>query len=74
MTTPRLPVDFNSAHDERAIRLNTRGTLEALREGLTLQKGMEVFVTDDELLARARIGRRDGVWVAVIEAWLEGSP
>lgn len=72
MTVPRLSVDFNSADDERTVRLNTRGTLDALRaQGLALQEGMEILVTDDEMFARARVDKRDGVWVAVIIAWVE---
>lgn len=72
MTLPILPVDFNSADQDHAVRLGTRATLAYLnKESLQLHEGMEVLISDDELSARAKVTMRDGMWVAVVWEWLE---
>jgi len=72
MKLPILPVDFNSADQDQAVRLGTRATLAYLnKESLQLREGMEVLITDDELLARAEVAMRDGMWVALIKEWLK---
>lgn len=72
--TPSVQVDFNAADSERVIRLlpMTKSELEA--QNVELEEGLEVIITDDELWARAKIAFHDGMWVAVVEEWLESSP
>lgn len=62
MELPILPADFNSADQDQAVRLGTRATLAYLNmESLQLRKGMEVLITDDQLLAHAEVAMRDGL-------------
>ncbi len=69
---PILPVDFNNADDDCTVRLVTQATRAFLdQESLQLYEGMDVLITDEELTARAEVRLRDGVWVAVIQGWLD---
>ena len=71
MSGALIPVDFNNADEDYAVRLITRGTLDFLRtNSIELSEGMEVTITGDELLARAVVTMRHGMWVAVIDRWL----
>jgi len=67
MATITIPVDFNAMNEDSSIRLNTRGAIDALeQQGLKLREGMEVFIEDGELSARARVCLRHGIWSAEI--------
>lgn len=67
-----IPVDFNNADADGAVRLETKGTLDFLRSrSIELAEGMTVIIADDELIARALVTMRDGIWVARIEGWLD---
>jgi hypothetical protein len=71
MSGTPIPVDFNNADEDHAVRLVTRGTLDFLRtNSIELSEGMDVTITDDELLAHAVVTMRHGTWVAVIDRWL----
>lgn len=72
--TPSVQVDFNAADSECVIRLLplAKSVLEA--QNATLEEGLEVIITDDELWARARVAFHHGMWVAVVEEWLDSSP
>jgi len=65
-----IPIDFNNADEDGAYRLHLPVTSEYLQaNGLELHEGMEVEITDGELLARARVTYREGIWVAVVVEW-----
>lgn len=57
---PHIPVDFGNCDADGAVRLVTR-----------VKEGLAVLLTDGELNATARVTMRDGMWVAVIVAWLD---
>ena len=72
MILPTLPVDFGNADEDGAIRLGTRATISFMeRESLKFFVGMQVNISDGELLARADVTMRNGMWVAVVREWLE---
>jgi hypothetical protein len=65
-----IPVDFNNADEDEAVRLVTRGTLDFLRaNAIELFEGMDVTITDGEILADAVVTMRHGAWVAVVGRW-----
>jgi hypothetical protein len=71
MSGTPIPVDFNNADEDYAVHLVTRGTLDFLRtNSIELSEGMDVTITDDELLAHAVVTMRHGMWAAVIDRWL----
>ncbi len=66
-----LPVDFGNCDVDNAVRLTTKGTVDALKqEGIQLKDGMELTITDGELTAVGVACMRDGMWVAQIVRWL----
>jgi hypothetical protein len=66
-----IPVDFGNCDPDGAVRLITRGTVKAIEDaGVTLQEGVEVFLTDGELRASGKVTMRDGMWVALVSNWL----
>lgn len=67
---PVIPIDFNTADEDGAYRLHLPVVTEFLQaNGLEFHEGMEVEITDGELLARARVTYREGIWVAVVLEW-----
>jgi hypothetical protein len=75
MGKPRLPVDFGNRDPDGAVRLTTHGVDQYLAEhALSLCEGLEVEMTDDELLAEGHVTMRDGMWIAVLERWIEQPP
>jgi hypothetical protein len=72
VSKPRLPVDFGNRDPDGAVRLTTRGTEAYLAENaVSLHEGLEIDMTDDELLAEGHVTMRDGMWVAVLDRWIE---
>jgi len=74
LMTPTVQIDFNTADSERVFRLLPISKSELEAQNVELEEGVEVIITDNELWARARIEFHDGMWVAVVEEWLESSP
>ena len=72
MSKPRLPVDFGNRDADGAVRLTTRGVERYLAANeIALREGLEIDMTDDELVAEGRVSMRDGMWVAVVDRWIE---
>lgn len=66
-----IPVDFGNCDPDGAVRLVTRGTVEAIKDaGVTMQEGVETILTDGELRAFGKVTMRDGMWVALVSSWL----
>jgi hypothetical protein len=66
-----IPVDFGNCDPDGAVRLVTRGTVEAIKDaGVTMQEGVETILTDGELRAVGKVTMRDGMWVALVSSWL----
>jgi hypothetical protein len=67
-------VDFGNCDADGAVRLVTRGTLEALvKASLELSDGMEIVLSDGELSALGTVSMRDGMWSAIVTQWFDGS-
>jgi hypothetical protein len=65
-----IPVDFGNAEEDGAVRLNTRGTLQHLQSAsLALSEGLQIAMSDGELVAEGTCVWRDGIWVAVVTGW-----
>lgn len=67
-----IPVDFGNADEDGAIRLVTRGTLEYCKDhGIVLSDGMEITMSDGEVVAEGVVSRRKGFWVATVHRWIQ---
>jgi hypothetical protein len=70
-----LPVDFGNCDSDGAVRLITRATLVAIKDNsLELSSGLELTLTDGELMAQGLAEVRDGIWVVVITRCLTDVP
>lgn len=66
-TSPQIPVDFNNADEDGAVRLITPGTTEFLASHqIVLAEGLQILMTDGEIFAKGIVTRRRGFWVAAI--------
>lgn len=70
MAGPTIYADFGNADEDGAVRLTTAGTCEALRrEGIRLRDGLEIQLSDGEVIATGVARFRNGIWVAVVQRW-----
>ena len=71
MKTVRIYVDFNNADPSGRLRLNCRGTVDALRQHkIRLQEGMILHLTDEEELEAQGVvtySKKENIWVAEID-------
>jgi hypothetical protein len=68
---PAVPVDFGNRDTDGAVRLVTRGTLDHLQSnGVVLTEGLQILMTDGEIVAEGTCTQRDGMWVARVTRWL----
>jgi hypothetical protein len=68
-------VDFNARDEDGAVRLTRDDELRILDGHLvSLIKGAEVYITDEEIRAIGHLTKRDGIWVVVISQWLDDAP
>lgn len=66
-----IPVDFGNRDEDGAVRLVTQGTVEHLKShGIELSEGMKVTMSDGELTADGTCTRRDDMWIARIDRWV----
>ena len=63
--------DFNNADSSGRLRLNCRGTVDALRRhNIRLQEGMILHLTDEEDLEAKGVvtySKEENIWVALID-------
>ena len=67
---PKIRVDFQNADRKGRIRLNTKGSIEDIKnQKISLETGTEVFLYDEELSVNGIItfSSEENLWVATID-------
>lgn len=66
INTKPIFVDFNNLDESGAVRLNTKGTLEDIKnQNIVLSEKQIIWVSDGEIEMVGSVTTRDGIWVAV---------
>jgi hypothetical protein len=67
----KIYADFNNADPSGRLRLNCRGTVDALRQhNIRLQEGMILHLTDEEELEAKGVvtySNEENIWVAAVD-------